>query len=247
MTDIQHWGGKSSKNRGTEKIKLVINWLYEFDFSTRQILCELLGLDGHRGQGGFFKKLLDDGLIELMPSPLIRHHVYRLTDAGRELAYMNVAEDSQHARRRAVSPAVQIHDLTVQQAALRRKDGLLNAISERHISTGTAGKVPDALLIYETHRVALEVELSHKNSARVYYNFLCHLRNINNDEYTHVEYVFPNQVLADNYKAKFLAPSWPIYKPDHNRRLKLQHGEYKLESQHHHLIRFLVEPSYEGF
>jgi len=247
MTDIHHWGGKTSKARGTEKIKTVINWLYEFDFSTRQILCDLLGLDGHRGQGGFFKKLLDDGLIEPMQSPLIRHHVYRLTDAGRELAYLHASVDSQHARRRAASPAVQIHDLTVQLSALRRKDGLVAAISERHISTGTAGKVPDALLVYGDHKIALEVELSHKNSARVYYNFLCHLRNINNEDYSHVEYVFPTQTLADNYKAKFLQPSWPIYKPDQNRRLKLQQGDYKLSPEHHGLIQFLVEPVYEGY
>jgi hypothetical protein len=247
MTSIQHWGGTSSKERGSEKIKAVIGWLYEFDFSTRQILCELLGLDGHRGQGAFFKRLLDMGLIEPMRSPLIRHHVYQLSDAGRELALLNIQSDSIHTRRRQASPAVQIHDLTVQAAAMRRKDGLISALSERHISTGAQGKVPDALLIYENKKIALEVELTHKNSARIYYNFLCHLRNINNDEYSSVEYVFPTQVLADNYKAKFLTEIWPIYKPDQNRRLKLQPGEYRLPSEYHHLIQFMVEPTYEAY
>lgn len=252
---METWGGKYSKARNDEKVNAVLRWLFQFDVSTRKLLCAMLGLSTDRGQGAFFARLIDLGLIELTHSPLIRHHVYRLTNQGWEWAIMRFGFDASTSKRRYISPAVQVHDLTVQKMVIERMDGLVNYFAERHIHTGKAGTMPDALLEYQDHSVALEVELSHKNTARVYYTYLSHLRNIKEGKYQKVLYVFSNPDLLETYRDRFLAKSWPVYKVDPRGRLTRvktgddAHGRpvyqtYALGEQNHHLFEFIMGEPY---
>lgn len=173
-----HWQSSTQKRR-VEKTATVLKWLYEFDFSTRSLLCQVLGVKpgSERGQAAFFKKLTEHELIERAPYSIVSH-CYQLTKKGQKIAYAEFNNGEPLTYKHNASEATQIHDLSVQLATIRRMGGLQDFTAERHIKNGEQGKAPDCILSYgdfnedgEQHRIAVEVELSPKEPKLVYHAF----------------------------------------------------------------------------
>lgn len=222
-----YWGGSRSVQRGTEKELETLRWLYFWDFSSRSLLAQRLGYANERGQGAFFKRLAQKGLIAELPTIVVRHGLYQLTPDGRAIAAAHWHQGDLVAPRARLSPAMQLHDLTAQQFVIRHGGPFSDFVTERYLLDGGRHKAPDVILTYPTERVAIEVELSHKNTARLYYGFWQHLTNIRDGLYSRVRYVFTNAALCENYRKKCLAPEWPVYFFSQARQLKRQGGAPK--------------------
>jgi len=203
-------GIKNKHERRDEKLEMILLWLVEYHYSTNKILCDFLGVN-HRGQGAFFKKLVDVGILNSTRIFTINGYVYSLTDEGRGLAERFCGEVFDYKTNMTrISPNTVYHNLACQKAVLSRlKDGTKHTF-EKHLDFTTKDKLPDVLLEHEGVKTALEIELSRKNNDRVYRAFFDHLKAMQEGHYHKVEYIFPSAVLRDNYKAKFDSSEWPI-------------------------------------
>lgn len=245
-------GYGETKKRTDEKRLAVLKWLYQFNVSTQRLLATMLGVD-ERGQYQFFSRLRSSGLVETFQHEALgRELLYRLSGEGMAVAAMH--HGYALIKPQKVSHQVLMHDLTVQAAVVRRLtliDGgaggespLIDFVSERQNGAPINGKKPDTLLTYAAHKLALELELSHKNSARVYYNYLSHLKNIRDKHYGAVAYVFTSERLRNLYEAKFSEPTWPIYAIGKNNRLVLTPTPFELKPESRRFFSFTVEHGY---
>lgn len=241
-----------AKRRADEKKVTILKWLYQFNVSTQRLMSELLHVD-ERGQYQFFARLRKSGLVETTQHEALgREQLYRLTSEG-------IADAARHhgyavMRPPHISHQVLMHDLTVQAAVIRRlylaggEGGalapLIDYVSERNNGAPLNGKKPDALLTYENYTLALELELSHKNSARVFYNYLSHLKNIRDGHYNAVAYVFTSPKLCELYEQKFHLPEWPVYSVGKMNRLVRTPTAFTLKPDHRRFFSFSVEKGY---
>ena len=230
------------RKRAEEKERAVLVWLYQWGFSTRRLLAELMGVSV-AGQGAFFSRLIDVGVIVETPMPLAtKERLVGLTKLGADLA--STFGVVGRFRRKPPTLGILGHDLTLQRCVIRRLDNSLSISPEWINATGSKGKSPDAIIEYPDHKLALEVELSHKNNLRIYYNFFCHLRNAKSGLYEKVIYVFINQTLRDLYESKFRADEWPVVVADEKQRLKARDDVFRLGKDNWHLMEFVVEEGY---
>jgi len=131
---------------------------------------------------------------------------------------------------------------------IHRLDDVEKVEPEKALQALRAIRLPDAILTMKNDtRVALEVELNHKSTARVYHIFLAHLRNIRKGHYNRVLYLFPNDRLANVYREKFMEPRWPIYRLNENKRLVFDNTRtYEAEQvQQSGLFTFETEELYQ--
>lgn len=206
------WGRTAALDRSRDKVESVVRWLGWFDYSDRDTIAAMLGV-AVDGQSAFFKRLEASGFITADKAPGIRRVIYGLGDAGFEFAQMILPELDLKRRRRLPSWVSLIHTLSVQAAIIRRLGGIVSVKPEKTLKHLRAVRLPDAILIAEQGApVALEVELNHKSNARVYNIFLSHLKNIRNENYGSVDFIFPNENLCRLYREKFEQPLWPIYR-----------------------------------
>lgn len=251
-------GYKVAKRRADEKKDTILKWLYQYNVSTQRLMAALLNVD-ERGQYQFFTRLRKSKFVDTTQHEALgREQLYRLTNDGMaEAARIHGYALSRPAH---ISHQVLMHDLTVQAAVIRRLEipvgeageiaRLIDYVSERNfISEGkdgasAHGKKPDALLIYPNYKIALELELSHKNNSRIYYNFLNHLKNIRDEHYNAVAYVFSSQKLRDLYEQKFLQPEWPVYGVGRMNRLVRSPTNFTLKPEHRRFFTFTVEQGY---
>lgn len=214
------WGfGEGARERGKEKMERVILWLGLFDYSDRKTLASMLGVN-ERGQHAFFSKLEKSGFVVTDRAPGISTKIYSLGEAGYELAGMLLPEMELKRRRRLPSWVSLVHSFSIQAAVVHRLDDIEKVQPEKALQALRAVRLPDAILtMRDESRIALEVELNHKSTARIYHIFLSHLRNIRKGHYNRVVYLFPNDALAKVYREKFMEPRWPIYRMNENKRL----------------------------
>ena len=196
--------------RGREKLEKVFLWLSEYHYSTITIMSKALGVNSV-GQWAFFKRLLDAGLLRKIDVPTVREKVFLMTRDGVGLA-CELTEKAldYNTEPSKVSVSTVRHNLCLQLAVLERlKPGTVHTF-EKHLKFTDKDKLPDALLDNDGHVTALEVELSHKRTNRVYRAFYDHIRAMKDKHYYDVEYVFSSVSLRNNYKAKFDAKEWPV-------------------------------------
>jgi hypothetical protein len=245
-------GYTASKTRADEKKLSVLKWLYQFNVSTQKLLATILDVD-ERGQYQFFARLRALGIVEAFTNPVLgREQLYRLTPVGMQVAAMH--HGYALTRPPTLSHQVLMHDLTVQSAVARRivvqrKEGaepkvLTDYISERYNGVPLNGKRPDAMLFYSDDVEALELELSHRNSARIYYNFLSHLKNIRDQHYDRVNYVFTAPKLLELYQRKFAEDEWPVYVVGTRNRLERSMPNFTLKPEHREYFSFSMEAGY---
>jgi hypothetical protein len=230
------------RKRAVEKERRVLTWLYQWGFSTRRLLAELMDVSV-AGQGAFFARLIEAGVLVETPMPLAtKERLIGLTKLGADLA--STFGVVGRFRRKPPTLGILGHDLTLQLCVIRRLENSLSVSPEWMNATGGKGKSPDAIIEYPDQKLALEVELSHKNNLRVYYNFFCHLRNAKSGLYQKTVYVFTNQVLRDLYESKFRAEEWPVVVADEKQRLRARDDPFRLGEENWHLMEFVVEEGY---
>lgn len=209
---VAGWTRPQAVDRGQQKITDVIRWLGWFDYSDRATLAAMLGVSKD-GQSAFFKRLEASGFVTIDQAPGIRKAIYTLGDAGFEYASMLLPELELKRRRRLPAWVTLIHSFSVQAAVVARMSDVASIKPEKALKYLRAIRLPDAILtLKDGTQVALEVELNHKSSARVYSIYLSHLKNIRNNHYDRVVYLFPNHGLCELYRDKFVQPVWPIYR-----------------------------------
>lgn len=220
---VAGWSGARGKTRNQEKTREVVKWLAMFDYSDRASLARMFGAVP-RGQGAFFKSLEESKLVIVTKAPGLGITVYGLSDSGFKLAKL-LLPHKQLTWRRTPSWSILAHTLTIQKIILDRKAELSGFSPERDLDlkAARANHLPDALLHYPDGRVvALEVELNHKATARIYNIYLSHLKNIQRDIYSEVLYVFPNAQLMKLYQDKHDEVIWPVYVKNERGRLELK-------------------------
>nr|WP_320116419.1 hypothetical protein [uncultured Desulfuromonas sp.] len=207
--DTQIFTGNAHQ-RGQEKVEKILLWLVEYQYSTSKILSDVLAVNPD-GQRSFFSGLVKQGILQKTAVPTVREGLYLLTVEGKKMAEM-VTEKALVYRTEPsrISVAIVRHNLAVQKAVLARLSDGIQHTFERFLDFADRDKLPDAVLKDGHIKTALEVELSHKKTARIFRAFLDHVNAIKANHYHIVEYVFPSTTLRDNYRKKFDAEQWPI-------------------------------------
>ncbi|EOD5601355.1 hypothetical protein ACEOUA_29095 [Pseudomonas aeruginosa] len=209
---VSTWTRAEAIDRGKAKMEAVIRWLAWFDYADRETLAAMLGVDVN-GQSAFFKRLESSGFVQVEIAPGIRRRIYGLGDSGFEYALMLLPELELKRRRRLPAWVSLVHSFSVQAAIIRRMPEIASIRPEKTLKHLRAVRLPDAIItLKDGSTVALEVELNHKSSARVFNIFLSHLKNIRSEHYERVLYVFPGEALCRLYREKFDLPVWPIYR-----------------------------------
>lgn len=246
MEDRFWGGGAGSHQRGKDKLERVITWLAWFDYSDRKTLAAMLSVE-ERGQGAFFRRLEQSGFLDVERAPALRHNIYSLGSAGFDLARILVPDIDLRRRRRLPAWITLVHSFSTQVAVIRRMSDVARILPEKTLKTLRAVRLPDVVLgMKGGERVALEVELHHKSTARVYHVFLAHLRNIRNGHYAKVLYLFPNETLARLYSEKFNESTWPIFRLSESKRLMFDNSKSFDASRVHEagLFSFQTEELY---
>ena len=197
-----------------EKIRLVLDWLLEFRFSTIPVLAARLG-QSPMNANRFFRSMLSDGLIQEFSNVHTKHYRYvMLAAAG--IAYLE-------AEGRDISGAINrparlgkysriIHDLAVQTAAITFLSDFSEIVSERNVQWESAGK-PDLLAFSIKNRkwVALEYERWRKGKNRIFMVLSEHARNLMKKRYAGVYYLFEHEADRKHYLDLFNETHWPQY------------------------------------
>ncbi len=208
--------------RYIEKRNFVLHWLLEFQISTPTIICQAMNLN-RVGQGRFFLSLKNTGLFTFFKNPLISGEVIILSFEGKKYSAM-LSQKSEYytATTSRVVSSTTVHNLCVQSAIINRKlSSLPFAFKyERFLMKIDKNKRPDAIYDNKGELVALEVELTQKNSKRIYLAFLEHVALMKEGLYNKVEYVFPTESLCEIYKKRFLQPTWPYFFRDNHGKIK---------------------------
>lgn len=200
--------------RAKEKREFVLCWLAEFHYSTRRVIAQALGLQV-QGQGGFFQRLERANLVRTLSVPTISERLLLLTPNGLEHARALTARALFYTTEPAkVTSSTVIHNLSVQLAALRMQRDLRKITFERHLDFAARTKLPDAIIETDVSKIALEVELTHKNNARIYRGFIDSIQNIKEGHYARVRYVFDRMNLMHHYVELFREKAWPVYDRD---------------------------------
>jgi hypothetical protein len=200
--------------RFSEKRDFVLHWLLEFRFSTTKVLCDALGVK-RTSQTRFFVSLKKTGLFETVLSPQVNDRIWILSYEGKQFAYLLAADKAARYRltkSRIVSSTV-IHSLCIQEAIISRGKNQFPFLfrSEQFLDFTSAVKTPDAVFDDDGSLVALEVELTQKNSKRIYLGFVNHVTLMKEGHYSKVDYVFPSEALCNIYKRRFDQPEWPLF------------------------------------
>lgn len=204
------WLPADPRERGIQKLDLVLRWLCLFHYSNVAVLMDLLGLK-HFTNSSYFKRLADRNLVKRVDVESLRRPVYMLTATG--LAILEgVPEVAQyHLDDRRIAPSLARHTLAVQRAVLRRRSEWVSVIPERLIRQ-RGKKVPDAILRGVNFATALEVELTYKTRMKIYLGFVDHARALRDKKYERVVYVFKDKVMRDAYQRDFDERKWPVYR-----------------------------------
>lgn len=146
------------------------------------------------------------------------------------------------------------HDLYVQMAVISRLKIGDYYLSERMIQLNNRAKIPDAIIVSDHKKSAIEVELLPKTNARIYRWFASHLKALHSGIYNRVEYIFKTKSLMLYYLKRFKAEYWPVYNWDsENKRWYLRRNDEKKQLRYFtkndcdilKKFKFTTEPMYK--
>ena len=198
-----------------QKIRLVLDWLLEFRFSSIDLLAKRLGSNAINANR-FFNSLLTDGYIQAFSNIHTNNARYViLTLDG--LAYLEVlGRDVSRAttNKNALGRYSRIlHDIAVQYAVLNRLNQFTEVIWDRHINFPDHPEKPDVLLRSPRgYWVGLEYERWRKDLRRIYISFMAHTDALIKKHYSGVFYLFSLENDCNYYRSLFEAEEWPRYK-----------------------------------
>lgn len=196
-----------------QKIRLVLDWLLEFRFSSIGILARRIE-SNKINSNRFFNRLISDGIIQIFSNVQTNNNSYvMLTLMG--LSYLE-------AYGRDVSRGVTgkhllgkysqiLHDIAVQEAVISRLNSYEEVVWDKHIDLEKLEK-PDAILKSpKGYWVALDYERWRKDKKRIFMQFVNHADCIKERLYKAVIYLFDKEVDCAYYKNVFNEETWPKY------------------------------------
>jgi len=207
---------KDWKKRGEQKRKIIFDWLCTFHYSNVHIMMQLLGLK-QGTNNKYFKRLVDDELLIKLDLPTLRKPVYLLHKNALSLLGSDPRVVNYSVDYRRISASLARHHIATQQAIVNRKHEYRKITPERFMKVKGV-KVPDALLKSDEKILALETELSYKQTKRIYMAFADHARSFRDKKYSNIEYVFEDETMRDYYQKLFNEPHWPVYRYNKTKR-----------------------------
>lgn len=192
-----------------QKREKIVIWLAKFGFSTRDLLSKMLGVNVD-GQGAFFKKLVECGLIKEEYAPGTRKRVITLTSDGIKQARIYQPGLEIKSLRRFPLHTL-IHSYSI-QTFLTTQKGVKEFFSESELATQNFTRRPDLIIINDAGiRIAIEVELTQKDVNRIYYNFHGHTQDWQQNRIDHVIYLFSSQGMLEKYEELYQKNPWPKF------------------------------------
>lgn len=205
-------GVKDTLARGEEKVRLALEWIAIFHFSTLPIIAKRLKISENTAFR-FIKKLKAQGLIRGFETYVIRRELLMLTVHG--LGYCTELTErifNYSTEPSKVSLSRVRHDLIVQEAVADRVGQGDSFCSDRQLGTDRRSKIPDALIEkVGGQKIALEIELTPKTDERIYIGFENHLKALHESTYDRVVYLFKTKTLHEYYLKRFESDAWPAY------------------------------------
>ncbi|QKG51208.1 hypothetical protein WMR86_20160 (plasmid) [Proteus vulgaris] len=200
----------SPRELAQEKRKKVVLLIAKFGFSTRKIVCDLLGTT-YGTQSVFFKKMISDNLIIQNKRTGFLSEILTLSQDGFDLAkYYN--PDSKFTFRRKLSFPNIVHALSIQQFLVNGLNKFSDYQSESELSVMNFHRRPDLMVITrDDKRMAIEIELNQKGVSQIEYNFFQHYRDWKLNRFDSVCYVFDNEVIMKKYISIFSKDKWKTH------------------------------------
>lgn len=209
--------GRNPRDRGREKLRQVLEWLYRWHKTSGPLVQGLLGTT----QRDYLSRLEKQGLVQSMAAPgLPIGKVWMLTRDGVALAVELTGRLFDYDTSPASIDYKDLrHDLVVQKVVQEYPQWialpdrpLREIIPERLLGADQAGhKRPDALIVFgkegdypEAH--AIEVELTPKKGRELDQALRAAARMLQREEVCAVEYFSQSQALLDNYRAVLEQP-----------------------------------------
>ncbi len=192
---------KSPRDIKHDKMKIILDWLLEFRFSSVSVLAETIEHPIENSRR-FFNLLIRQGIIKEFRNQYFKEKFVMLTVNGVEFLEL-LGRDTSHAIINAdnLKKTTQLfHHLEVQKSILRKmeKHSFTDIIWDQNVRLKKQKERPDALLkTTNGYWVALEVERRRKDDFRVYSSFCNHINAINRKHYDGIYYVF-------NFKRDYL-------------------------------------------
>lgn len=201
-----------ARKRGEEKTLQILQWLSYFHYSTANILCDLLRIKNK----SIFSRLAKSQIIRYVETDVLRQELIMMTSAGLALAREFTPEAARYSLNpHRISASLVRHNLSLQIYLLQNRDNIQKITPEKCLKFPNLLKVPDAFVIMNGSRVAVEIERNHKATSRVFIALYEHALGIGKyDYYDIVNYVFPNETLKNRYLVAFNTPAWPLYEYD---------------------------------
>jgi hypothetical protein len=253
---VVRWQAKPV-SRGHQKIDLLLNWLLDWHYSTREILCQLMGGIHPKGQVAFFKKLQQRGVIQCLNQPGQREQLIMLDTQGVQEAKCWTGRDFDYPLSESKMATTQLqvlHHLSTQIAVLKYTQDPNMVYSYRNLPIEDEhAKKPDAIIMVGVDTIGVEVELSRKSTDRIYRAFMDSIENLDAEHYERVLYVFDDDALADIYLDLFNEPSWPVFDRDAftYRLVRRKDGalldNYEPDEDYRAAFEFVVMPLYQRY
>lgn len=225
---------RNSRSRSNEKLELLLEMLFKFHVSTKELILRRMGL-ATNSHYNYFRKIEQQDLIKKVPVYSIRSkHVYMLTNLGKQIAYEKLNEAAEYSTDpNKINHSFLRHDLAVQKAVIDRLSPNTKFTSERHLPKLSLGekKKPDACLEDEGKKTVLEVELTPKSDVRIYRAFTALADAILNNHYQEVIYIFPTDAIKKYYLERFNKILWPTYHQN-EKGLWVSHGANFAPDEH---------------
>ena len=214
-----------------DKIRIVLDWLLEFRFSSVELLSKRLG-SNKINLNRFFNQLIDEGVIQQFKNVNTKNERYiMLTSIG--VSYLEAyGRDISRAvtRVQLLGKYAQIlHDISVQYAVLERLELYDEVIADRNIALDAFNDRPDALLhSIKGYYIALEFERWRKSTNRIFYSFHNHAQSIIHKRYSAVVFLFDGETDRAYYEKLFVQNEWECYRKN-KKNLKFERTGMKFK------------------
>ncbi|EKM5118377.1 hypothetical protein PU006_004574 [Salmonella enterica] len=207
------------RDRFKDKFDFAVVTIAKFGFTTRKLLSALFDVSA-QGNWQFFKKLESSGLISANPVLGSRTKVYMLTKSGFEYAKY-LLPSSNLVYRKTLSLPYLNHSLNIQQFVVEKREVIKSFLSESELIPMSLSRQPDLLATMKNNQViAVEMELTQKNAARIQYNYASAFRDIERGFYHNVIYVFTDANVLRFYKSIYSQEVWNTYQIQVDKKLR---------------------------
>ena len=243
---------KSGVSIKHDKMKVIFNFLYEFQFSNIDNLAVLLG-STPPAQRRFLSALVEDGYLTKFKNSTMMQNLYFYGLTQLSIDFLIGAQIiKEGSRATPISRFKKVnnlpHHLEVQRYLLINWNRFDQVFWEGGFYFRSEHHRPDAIYmaVGKEHKVAIEYERWVKDSRRVFDTFYRNAINIDRNKlYQGVIYMFYSEDDMQTYSALFDHNEWPRYEKDQRGNLKKTMMNYSPSAEVRNCFRFRVM-NFEG-